>query len=94
MAEVTTSEKQKRVRCSDEKFLEAVFSSKTYAEIANKTGQKIASTMARYARVKADLAKKGEELPSMERAKPVKTVDNVEAMADIVRRLKNAHSNN
>jgi len=94
MAEVTTSEKQKRVRCSDEKFLEAVFSSKTYAEIANKTGQKIASTMARYARVKADLAKKGEELPAMERAKPVKTVDNIEAMADIVRRLKNAHSNN
>jgi hypothetical protein len=28
----------------------------------------------------------------MERAKPIKTVDNVEAMADIVRRLK-AHSN-
>jgi hypothetical protein len=48
--------------------------------------------MARYARVKADLAKKGEELPTMERAKPTKTVDNVEAMAEIVRRLK-AHNN-
>jgi len=88
----TTLDKQTRVRCSDEQFLEAVFSSKTYAEIASKTGQKIASTMARYARTKSALAKKGEELPAMERAKPVKTVDNVEAMADIVRRLK-AHSN-
>ena len=92
MAEVTSIDKQKRVRCCDEQFLEAVFSSKTYAEIATKTGQKIASTMARYARTKASLAKKGVELPSMERAKPTKTVDNVEAMADIVRRLK-AHTN-
>ena len=92
MAEITTVDKQSRIRCSDEQFLEAVFSSKTYAEIATKTGQKIASTMARYARTKASLAKKGVELPSMERAKPTKTVDNVEAMADIVRRLK-AHTN-
>jgi hypothetical protein len=92
MAEVTSVEKQSRVRCSDEVFLEAVFSSKTYAEIAEKTGQKVASTAARYARVKADLAKKGIELPAMERRKPSKTVDNVEAMAEIVRRLK-AHNN-
>jgi hypothetical protein len=92
MAEVTTVDKQTRVRCSDEQFLEAVFSSKTYAEIASKTGQKVASTMARFARTKAALSKKGIELPTMERAKPIKTVDNVEAMADIVRRLK-AHAN-
>ena len=92
MAEVTNVEKQKRVRCSDEAFLEAVYSSKTYAEIATKTGQKIASTMARYARTKAALAKKGIELPAMERRKPTKTVDNVEAMADFVRRLK-SHAN-
>ncbi|NBQ16942.1 hypothetical protein EBU24_01355 [bacterium] len=91
MAEVTSVDKQSRVRCSDEQFLEAVFSSKTYAEIASKTGQKIASTMARYARTKSALSKKGVELPAMERQKPVKTVDNVEAMADIVRRLK-AHT--
>ena len=93
MAEVTTVDKQKRVRCSDEAFLEAVFSSKTYAEIAEKTGQKVASTAARYARTKAALSKKGIELPAMERAKPVKTVDNVEAMAETVRRLKAAHAN-
>lgn len=92
MADVNVVEKQKRVRCTDEAFLEAVFSSKTYAEIATKTGQKIASTMARYARTKAALSKKGIELPAMERAKPTKTVDNVEAMADVVRRLK-AHAN-
>ena len=92
MAEVTTVTKQTRVRCSDEQFLEAVFSSKTYAEIASKTGQKVATTMARFARTKAALAKKGMELPTMERAKPAKTVDNVEAMAEVVRRLK-AHAN-
>jgi len=92
MAEVSTVEKQKRVRCSDEQFLEAVFSSKTYAEITSKTGQKVATTMARYARVKALMAKSGEELPAMERKRPVKTIDNVEAMAATVRRLKAAHS--
>lgn len=92
MSNVVSVDKQTRVRCSDEAFLEAVFSSKTYAEIAAKTGQKIATTMARYARTKAALAKKGEELPAMERAKPVKTVDNVEAMAEVVRRIK-AHNN-
>ena len=88
MAEVTNIEKQNRVRCSDEVFLEAVYSSKTYAEIASKTGQKVATTMARFARTKAALAKKGIELPTMERAKPTKTIDNVEAMVEIVRRLK------
>lgn len=92
MTDINVVEKQKRVRCSDEDFLKAVFSSRTYAEIAAKTGQKVASTMARYARTKAALAKKGEEIPAMERAKPTKTVDNVEAMAEVVRRLK-AHSN-
>lgn len=91
MTDVTTVEKQKRVRCTDEVFLEAVYSSKTYAEIASKTGQKVASTMARYARTKEALRAKGIDLPTMERAKPVKTVDNVEAMADIVRRLKAHH---
>jgi len=92
MTSVNVADKQKRVRCSDEQFLEAVFSSKTYAEVAAKTGQKVATTMARYARTKAALAKKGEELPSMERAKPTKTIDNSEAMAEVVRRLK-AHAN-
>ena len=92
MTEVVTSEKQTRVRCSDEMFLEAVFSSKTYAEISAKTGQKIASTMARYARTKNDLAKQGIELPTMERAKPTKTVNRITNMADIVARLKAAHA--
>lgn len=94
MAEVTTAEKQTRVRCSDEQFLEAVFSSKTYAEIASKTGQKVASTMARYSRTKKVLAEKGIALPEMERKKPIKTVDNVEAMAEIVQKLRAAHSHN
>lgn len=88
MAEVTNTFKQTRVRCSDEAFLDAVYSSKTYAEIASKTGQKVASTMARYARTKSALAEKGIDLPTMERAKPTKTIDNVEAMVEYVRRLK------
>lgn len=92
MAEVFTTEKQNRVRCSDEQFLEAVFSSKTYSEIAEKTGQKVATTMARYGRVKKALSEKGIDLPSMERKRPVKSVDNIEAMAEIVARLK-AHHN-
>lgn len=87
-----TTVKQTRIRCSDEQFLEAVFSSKTYAEIAVKTGQKVASTMARFARTKVALSKKGIELPTMERSKPTKTIDNIEAMADVVRRIK-AHAN-
>lgn len=92
MAEVAVENKQTRVRCSDEVFLEAVYSSKTYAEIAAKTGQKIPSTMARFSRTKKALSAKGITLPEMERKKPSKTIDNVEAMADIVRRLK-AHTN-
>jgi len=92
MSEVSEPVKQSRVRKSDEVFLEALFSSKTYAEIASKTGQKVASTMARYARTKAALAQKGIELPTLERQKPTKSVDNIEEMAAIVRRLK-AHNN-
>ena len=86
------SVKQTRVRCSDDEFLQAVFSSKTYAEIASKTGQKIASTMARYSRTKKALAEKGVDLPEMERKKPTKSVDNIEAMAATVRRLQAAHT--
>ena len=92
MAEVTTSVKQTRVRCSDEMFLEAVFSSKTYAEIAAKTGQKLNSTMSRYARTKKTLAERGQILPEMERSKPVRKVDNVEVMVETFQRLKAAHN--
>lgn len=91
-AEVFMLSKQKRVRCSDEKFLEAVYSSKTYAEIAEKTGQKVASTMARYGRVKKALAERGIEIPSMERKQSEKTTHNVDNMVKIVQRLKEHHS--
>jgi hypothetical protein len=85
--------KTQRVRCSDEEFLEAVFSSRTYAEIAEKTGQKITTTMARYSRVKAALSPRGIELPKMERKKPEHTVDREQEMVDIVKRLKAHHAN-
>lgn len=93
MAEVVTTQKQTRVRCSDDQFLEAVFNSKTYAEIASKTGQKVASTMARYARTKKALADKGISLPEMERKKPVKSVNSAENLVAIVNRLKSHHTN-
>ena len=94
MAEIVVSSKQTRVRCSDEKFLEAVYSSKTYAEIAEKTGQKVASTMARYARVKKILSEAGVALPEMTRKKPVRNIDNIEEMVAIAKRLKERHSTN
>jgi hypothetical protein len=92
MAEVITATKQSRIRCSDEAFLEAVYSSNTYAEIAEKTGQKVASTMARYARSKKALEAKGIQLPEMQRKKPVKSIDSVENMVEIVGRLKAHHA--
>lgn len=92
MAEVTNTEKQTRVRCSDDVFLEAVFSSKTYAEIASKTGQKIASTMTRYAKAKKTLAAAGITLPEMQRKSPVRSVDNVQVMIETARRLRAAHT--
>ena len=85
--------KTQRVRCYDEESLEAVFSCRTYAEIAEKTGQKITTTMARYSRVKATLSPRGIELPKMERKKPEHTVDRQQEMVDIVKRLKAHHAN-
>ena len=93
MGKVIMVQKQHRVRCSDEKFLEAIYSSKTYVEIAEKTGQKIASTIARYGRVKKILADKGIEIPEMERKKTIRSVDNIENMVKIVQRLKEHHNN-
>ena len=92
MGKVIIAEKQKRVRCTDEKFLEAVYSSKTYSEIAAKTGQKVPSTMARYAKTKKVLAEKGIDLPVMERKKPSRTIDNVDNMVQIAQRLRAYHT--
>ena len=60
---------KQRIHCSNEKFLEAVYSSKTYAEIASKTNQKLSSTMARYSKTKKALLSRGIKLPEMERKK-------------------------
>ena len=91
---MTDSTKNKqRIHCSDEKFLEAVFSSTTYAEIAEKTGQKVTTTMARYLRVKDTLNKRGIELPQMQRKKPERNVDKEAEMVEIVQRLKAQHAN-
>jgi hypothetical protein len=91
MSNITTSEKQTRARCSDEGFLEAVYSSKTYAEISSKTGQKLSTTMSRYARTKKTLSERGIDLPEMTRATPVRKTNSAESMAEIARRLKATH---
>lgn len=93
MAEVITNATQTRVRCSDEQFLAAVYSSNTYAEIAEKTGQKLTTTMARYSRAKAALASKGETIPPMQRAKPPKRADVSTHLLEIVQKLKATQNN-
>lgn len=80
--------KQIRIRCSDEKFLEAIYNSKNYAEIAEKTGQKVATTIARYSRTRTELSKKGIELPVMERKKQSRKINNLDKMTKIVSKLK------
>jgi hypothetical protein len=92
LEDLIMAEKQ-RIHCSDEQFLQAVFSSSTYCEIAEKTGQKITTTMARYLRAKETLAKNGIELPKMERKKPERNIDKESEMVEIVRRLKAHHAN-
>lgn len=81
--------KKQRVRCSDEKFLEAIFSSETYAEIAEKTGQKIATVIARYNRTKSSLAEKNVSIPEIQ--KTPKNIHNIDNMIKIVERLKTYH---
>jgi len=76
-----------RKRCSDELFLEAVYSSNNYSEIAEKTGQKLSTTMARYIRVKNLLDKRGIYLPKMQRKKTVRA-NNIDRLVEKARLLQ------
>lgn len=91
--EILMNENNYRIRCSDEQFLEAVFTSKTYSEISEKTGQKISTTAARYKKAKKALAEKGIEIPSIERKRPKKNINDIENMIKIVKRLKSLYEN-
>lgn len=88
MAEVITGVKQTRVRVSKEQFLAAAMSSKTYAELSEKTGQKLNTVIARYNKLKEEAAANGETLPDMERAKSQRKQASKEDTADIVRRIR------
>ncbi len=88
---MNTTETKHRVRCSDDQFLEAVYSSTTYAEISEKTGQQVSTTMARYLRTKSTLAKNGIELPKMDRKKPERT-SNVESMVEKAKSLQDHYN--
>mgnify|MGYP001172466922 FL=1 len=82
---------KKRIHCSNEKFLEAVYSSKTYAEVSSKTGQRITSTMARYSRIKKKLSKKNIKLPRMERMTRITNLNDVDDIVNIINKLKAQH---
>ena len=81
----------KRKRCSDDDFLVAVYSSNNYMEIAEKTGQKISTTMARYVRTKKALAEHGIILPKMQRKAPQR-INNIEKMVEKARMLQGHYS--
>ena len=86
--------KQKRVRCSEKRFLDAIYSSKTYAEISEKTGQKIPSTIARYARLKKSFSEKGVDLPEMKKKnRSIEDMNNKDDIIDAAKRLKNYYAN-
>jgi len=91
MAEIIMIQKQKRVRCSNKEFLTAVYSSKTYAEIAEKTGQKLSSTIARYSRTKKLLSEQGVDIPNIEQPRISKSRNKVDDMIEIVKKLKEHH---
>ena len=77
----------KRKRCTDEKFLDAVFTSTTYEEVSEKTGQTESTTAARYLRIKKVLDIKGVTLPVMKRKNQC-TEDTTERLVDIVTQLR------
>lgn len=83
---------KKRIRCSDEKFLEAVYSSSTYAEISEKTGQKITTTIARYSRIKSLIKSKQKNLPIMQRKKIKQNYD-TNYISNIIQQLKDIRFN-
>ena len=61
--------KNTRIRCSDTEFLEAISSSKTYEEVSNKTGQKLSTTISRYARMKKKLFEQNTPIPKLNNQK-------------------------
>ena len=77
----------KRKHCSDEQFLKAVFTSTTYAEIAEKTGQTEETSAARYLRINKALKLKNVSLPVMLRKKKSEE-DNTDNLVNIVTQLK------
>lgn len=79
-----------RIRCTDEDFLKAVYTSKTYDEVSIKTGQKITTTISRYARTKKLFAENGKVLPEMSRKKQINQIPNLNLILDTMRRLKDA----
>ena len=84
MADVMVGTKQTRVRVADEVFLKAALSSSTYAELAEKTGQKLNTVIARYNRFREEDA----SLPEMQRPKTARKNAVKEDTAAIVRRIR------
>jgi len=85
--------KPQRIRCSTDQFLNAVYSSKTYEEISEKTGQKISSTIARYSRIKKDMSNKNIALPKIFRKKQNVNSVSILRINKIIKKLKEYHNN-
>lgn len=84
MADVVLGTKQTRVRVSKEEFLKAALESTTYAELAEKTGQKVNTVIARYNKFREEDA----SLPEMQRPKTARKSAVKEDTAAIVRRIR------
>lgn len=93
MAKVVFTKKQKRIRCSDKKFMEAIMSSQTYEEISSKTGQKLSSTIARYSKLKKDMSHQNIMLPKIVRKKQNVNCVSIPRINKIMKKLKECHSN-
>lgn len=85
--------RKQRVRCSTNQFLNAVYSSKTYEEVSEKTGQKISSTIARYSRIKKDMLSQNIMLPKIVRRKQNINSVSIPRINKIMKKLKEHHSN-
>lgn len=78
----------KRIRCSDKDFMDAVLTSKSYSEISKKTGQKIGTTIARYNKMRSAYSKSGIKMPPIERKKQTRNIENAEKIVPIIKKLK------
>lgn len=80
-------ETQKRIRCSEHDFLKAISSSETYQEVSLKTGQKLSTTISRYARLKKKFFDSEKQMPVLKN-KRVSNTKELEGVRRTLNKLK------